>query len=83
MSMMRQDEIGQRTPFWDFICDTCGKTLGSHWLFRPDKFGDVHPRFEGRKGNGKLYCHKDQASYCGSYHQRTLRRSLESAGYKT
>ena len=85
MSMMRLQETAAPTPYHDMICDNCGGRLGRHWLFRPDKRGDISAptRFEGRKADGKLYCHRDQLGCASSYHQRALRRSMEPLGYKT
>jgi hypothetical protein len=69
-------------PFNLFICDGCGKTLGKHWLFRPEKLRDVMYIADtvGRRPNGKLYCNRSQTAWSGSYHQRELRRTMD-AGY--
>jgi hypothetical protein len=77
MSMARQEKLVPRNPFNEFICDVCGRRLGRHWLFRPDKFADTTGAAGARKPNGKLYCRPDQVSYAGSYHQRQLRRTMD------
>ena len=84
MSMVRQETLGVKgNPFNEFICANCGRRLGRHWIFRPDKFADVRPGDRnGRKPDGRLYCHRDQAGWAHSYYQRRLRRSLEPAGYR-
>lgn len=75
--MVRQGELTSPTPFHSFICTSCGKTLGKHFLFRPDKLTDVVGGAGSRKGNGKLYCHRDQVGWAGSYYQRELKRTME------
>ncbi len=86
MSMMRLEktvspQAARLNPFHKFICDSCGRTMGRHWLFRPDKLADVFRLTEqGRKPDGKFYCWRDQVGWAKSYHQRQLRRTME-AGY--
>lgn len=69
-------------PFHLFICTNCGRSLGKHFLFRPDKLKDVFALADspGRKPNGKLYCRRDQMGYAGGYYQRQLRRTM-APGY--
>lgn len=77
MPMMQLGETASATPFHAFICTGCGKTLGKHVLYRPEKFADVRPGDKnGRAPNGKLYCRPDQTAYAGSYYQRQLRRTM-------
>ncbi len=81
MPMLKLGETASPTPFHSFVCTGCGKTLGKHVLYRPEKFADVRPGDKnGRAPNGKLYCRPDQTGYAGSYYQRQLRRTME-AGY--
>jgi hypothetical protein len=84
MSMDRQDNLAD-TPFNGFICTGCGRTMGSHWVFRPDRMGDVTSmtRHSGRKAPGLHFCHRDGSTASPGHFQRVLRRSLEPAGYKT
>ncbi len=77
MSMVRQDRLTKPTPFHRFICSGCGKPLGRHWIFRPDKLTDVVGGAAARRPNGKLYCRPDQLGYAGAYYQRELRRTME------
>ena len=74
--MVTQDSLTRPTPFHDFICDGCGRRLGEHFLFRPDKLTDVVGGADSRKPDGKLYCKSAQTAYAGSYHQRTLKRTM-------
>jgi hypothetical protein len=84
MPMMRLGETASWTPFHDFICDGCGKNIGSHLLYRPDKFADVRPGDKnGRAPDGVFYCHRDQLGKAMRYHQRTLRRTMERGYEKT
>lgn len=78
MPMLRLGETASKTPYHDFICGPgCGKRLGDHFLFRPEKMADVVKTDRpGRSPDGKLYCHRDQAGYAGSYYQRQLRRTM-------
>lgn len=81
MPLVELGETATPTPYHDFICDGCGKRLGRHLLYRPEKFADVRPGDKnGREPNGKLYCNRSQTSFAASYHQRQLRRTME-AGY--
>jgi hypothetical protein len=84
MPMMRLGEFAARNPFHDFICGTkgggCGKRMGRHWVYRPEKLGDVIPNASGRKPDGKFYCHRDQSSASGGHYQRQLRRIM-AEGY--
>ncbi len=76
--LVKQQDLTQTNPFCDFICDGCGKRLGVHWLFRPERLRDVFALASGgRKPNGRLYCNRGQTAWAGSYHQRTLRRTME------
>jgi len=77
MSMVRQDALTKPTPFHSFICDGCGKPLGQHWLFRPDKMADVHVGPNARRPDGILYCNRDGLGRALSYHQRELKRTME------
>lgn len=80
--MMTLGETASRTPFHDFACDGCGKTLGEHYVYRPGKFADVRPGDKnGRQYDGKLRCHRDGLGYAGAYHQRQLRRTM-APGYE-
>lgn len=75
--MIRAGDLGIReSPFHAFICDGCNKALGAHFQFRPDKLADVVGGVDSRKADGRLYCHEDQSSYAGAYHQRDLRRTM-------
>lgn len=80
MPLIQQDDLVDRkkNPFNNYICDNCGSRLGSHWLFSPEKLRDVFPLAitTGRKPNGKLYCSRSQTAFAGSYHQRTLKRTM-------
>ena len=68
-------------PFHLFVCTNCGRPLGKHFLFRPDRFSDARPGDKaGRQANGKLYCRRDQLGYAGQYYQRQLRRTM-APGY--
>lgn len=78
--MDRLSDFAPRTPFHAFVCDNCGKPLGQHYQFRPDKMADVAAGPNGRKPDGKLYCNRDQLGWASSYHQRELRRTMV-AGY--
>ncbi len=81
MPMMRLGETARPTPYHLFVCDGCGKTLGKHFLYRPEKFADVRPGDKnGRAPDGILYCYRDQLGKAKSYHQRQLRRTME-VGY--
>lgn len=70
-------------PFHLFICTNCGRALGKHFLFRPDRLRDVMSAADtkGRQPNGKLYCRRDQIGYAGAYYQRQLRRTM-APGYE-
>ena len=81
MSMARQQDLVKHNPFNDFICATCGKRMGLHWVFRPDCLSDA--RGTNRKPDGRYYCNRDGVGWAKDYYQRTLRRSLEPAGYRT
>ena len=74
--MVRQEALTRPNPFHRFICDSCGNPLGRHFVFRPDNFSDAR----GGRATGKLYCHRDQVGWAGSYHQRELARTMEE-GY--
>lgn len=83
MPMTQQSQLSKPGPFHEFICVTCGRTLKTHWVYRPEKLADVHQLTkQGRKPDGKLYCHRDQLGFAGSYYQRQLRRTME-AGYSS
>jgi hypothetical protein len=81
MSMVQLGKLTAPNPFHRFICDGCGKTLGRHWVFRPDRLGDVIANATGRKPTGKFYCHSDQCGHAGAHHQRELRRTM-AAGFR-
>ena len=83
MPLVRQDSLTRPSPFHLFICDGCGKPLGKHWLFRPEKLQDVMyvADTKGRAPNGRYYCNRSQTAWAGSYHQRELRRTMV-AGYE-
>jgi hypothetical protein len=75
--MMKLGETAKPTPFHQFVCDGCGKSLGSHFLYRPDRFADVRPGDKnGRAPDGIFYCHRDGIGAARSYHQRELRRTM-------
>ena len=79
MPLVLQDSLtNPRMPFNQFVCDNCGGRMGAHFIFRPEKFADV--RGAGRTPNGRYYCNRSQTAWSGSYHQRQLRRTLET-GY--
>ena len=80
MPLVQQDAL-IKTPFNEFICDGCGRRMGAHFIFRPEKFADVRFDGGGRKPNGKYYCNRSQTAWSGAYHQRQLRRTME-AGYE-
>ena len=81
--MARQDDLNDG-PFNRFICSGCGKPMGKHWIFRPDKLTDVAYFNSGsRRPDGRFYCHRDGSTASPGHFQRVLRRSLEPAGYKT
>ena len=78
MPMQQLRTFAPKTPFLDFICDGCNKSLGSHWQYRPEKLADVFSlTSQGRKPDGVLYCHRDQIGRAVEYHQRSLRRTME------
>ena len=81
MPLARQRDLTPRNHFNAFVCNGCGKELGDHWLFRPEKFADVRPDGNGRKPNGKLYCNRSQTAWAGEYHERALERNTISAGF--
>lgn len=71
MPMMRLGDFTTRTPFHDFICDGCGRTLGRHFYWRPGKLADTLLNDKnGRRADGRPYCHRDGLSWAGAYHQR-------------
>lgn len=73
MPMLTLGETATRNPFHDFICDGCGKRLGLHYLYKPEKFADVRPGDKnGRPPDGKLYCSSSGMSHAGSHFQRQL-----------
>ena len=74
---------GAIQPQFPGVCDGCGKPLGKHWLFRPEKLQDVMyvADTKGRAPNGRSYCNRSQTAWAGSYHQRELRRTMV-AGYE-
>ena len=76
MAMVRQDDLTTHSPFHEFVCGNCGKRMGTHWVFRPDKLADVYVGPNARKPDGKLYCHRDQLGYAASYFQRELKRTM-------
>ena len=77
MPMMQQGTLGAKTPFHEFICNTCGKPLKVHWVYKPEQLADVFLLTrQGRKPDGKLYCHRDQVGFAGMYYQRQLRRTM-------
>ena len=78
--MAQQEKLVPRNPFNLMVCATCGKHMGKHFLFRPEFFADVRQDGFGRKPNGRLYCHRDQTGWAGSWFQRQLRR-IESHDY--
>lgn len=81
--MIRLGETASPTPFHQFVCDSCGKVLGSHFLYRPEKFADVRPGDKnGRAPDGVFYCHRDGVGMAKVYHQRALKRTLER-GYES
>jgi hypothetical protein len=74
--MVKQKILTPQNLFCNFICDNCGKPMGQHFVFRPEKFADVRPDGRGRKPDGKHYCHSDGVAYSTSHHQRVLRRIM-------
>ncbi len=82
--MMQLGETASRTPFHDFICDGCGKTLAKHFLYRPERFADVRPGDKnGRAPDGIFYCNRDQLGKAKTYHQRRLHRTMVDGYDKT
>lgn len=77
MAMVRQDSLKRSTAWNENICDNCGKRMGSHWVFQPEKMADVGPGPNGRKPDGKYYCNSDQVGWAKSFHQRQLIRTME------
>lgn len=84
MSMQTLSAVNPQrgNPFHLFICTSCGRSLGNHFLFRPDKLRDVMTLADtkGRAPDGKLYCHRDQIGHAAHYYQRQLRRTM-TPGY--
>ena len=77
MPMMLQGAISKPTPFHEFICGNCGRTLKTHWVYKPEQLADVFLlTTQGRKPDGKLYCRRDQLGFAGMYYQRQLRRTM-------
>lgn len=75
--MVRQGDLTKHSPFHDFICVNCGRPMGVHWIFQPEKLADVFTLTrQGRKPDGKYYCHRDQCGFASSYYQRSLRRIM-------
>ena len=83
MSMERQENLAD-SPFNAMICIGCGRPMGKHWLFGPEKLSDVAYSGRGsRRPDGKHYCHRDGSTASPGHFQRVLRRSLEPEGYRT
>ena len=54
------------TPFNNYICNTCNKPLGEHFVFK----ATTREEIASVRGSGRHYCYTDGSSYCGGYHQR-------------
>lgn len=77
MPMMQLGRLNKPTAFHFFVCASCGKEMRTHWVYKPEQLADVFLLTrQGRKPDGKSYCHRDQVGFAGSYFQRQLRRTM-------